>query len=50
MKTVYKALILSPKKDQTLKAYDPGFMAVSEKGLIEEVSKYDLRKKYKNYK
>lgn len=49
MGSIYKALIISPKNKNTLDIYNPGFLVVSQKGVIEEVSEEDPRKKYKNY-
>lgn len=50
MEAIYKALIISPKNKNTLDIYNPGFLIVSKKGFIEEVSKSDPREKYKNYR
>lgn len=49
MGSIYKALIVSPKSKTELKIFAPGFLVVSNVGVIEEVSEKDLRKKYKNY-
>ena len=50
MGSIYKALIVSAKNQKVLDIYEPGFLVVSPKGLIEGISKDDIRRKYKNYK
>ncbi|MFH0838291.1 MAG: guanine deaminase [Patescibacteria group bacterium] len=50
MSSIYKALILSPKNEQTLTIINPGYMIVSKTGLIEYVGTKDPRRKYKGYK
>lgn len=50
MGSIYKALIIFSKNKKTLKTFNPGYLVVSEKGLIEEVSEKDPRKKYKSYR
>ncbi|MDD3647158.1 MAG: guanine deaminase [Candidatus Dojkabacteria bacterium] len=49
MATVYKALIFTPTSDRSLKVYNPGFLAVSDNGKIEEISEENLQEKYENY-
>lgn len=49
MGSIYKALIVSPKSKTELKVFAPGFLVVSNVGVIEDVSEKDLRRKYKNY-
>lgn len=50
MGAIYKSLIISSKKHNTLAIYDPGYLVVSKNGIIEELVKSDPRKKYQNYK
>lgn len=50
MGSIYKALIIFSKNKRTLKILNPGYLVISEKGLIEEVSEKDPRKKYKSYR
>ena len=50
MGSIFKALILSSKNSKKLNIYNKGYLVVSSKGLIEEVTKKDIRKKYKSYK
>jgi guanine deaminase len=49
MKAIYKGLIISPKSKKTLNVLNPGYLVVSEKGEIEEVTRVNPSKKYKHY-
>lgn len=49
MKAIYKGLIISPKSKKTLSVLNPGYLVVSEKGDIEEVTRFNPSKKYKHY-
>lgn len=50
MPSIYKALIITPKNKNSLKVYNPGFLVVSDKGIIEDVCEKDPSKKHKNPK
>ncbi len=49
MKSIYKALIITPKNQTTLNIYHPGYLVVSADGMIEEVTKKNPRSKYRGY-
>ncbi|MBU0975859.1 MAG: guanine deaminase [Patescibacteria group bacterium] len=49
MSTVYKSLIISPNPDKSIKTYNPGYMAISDNGKIEEIREENLHNKYKGY-
>jgi len=49
MNAIYKGLILNPKNNNKLEVFSPGYLVVSSKGIIEELSKKDPRQHYKNY-
>ena len=49
MSKIIKGVILTPTKDEFLKIYNPGYMAVSDLGKIEEISEDDLSVKYSSY-
>jgi len=48
MLKIYKSTIITPKNDKRIEFFNPGYMAVDEKGMIKDISSKDLTKKYKN--
>ncbi len=50
MKAIYKGLIITSKTQSTLKILSPGYLVVSEKGVIEDVTDKNPQKKYGYYR
>lgn len=46
---IYKALLISPSNDRTLEVFNPGYLTVSDEGVILESGSTDPRGRYKNF-
>ncbi|MBC8043184.1 MAG: guanine deaminase [Rhizobacter sp.] len=49
MGVIYKATLLSPETPSKIKAWQQGYLAVSARGVIEDIGQLDLREKYPSY-
>lgn len=49
MGSIFKSLIISSKNSKKINIYNKGYLVISSKGVIEEITKEDIRKKYKSY-
>ena len=46
---IFKGILITSQKNKSLKYYNPGFMAISDKGIIEQISDKNICSKYSNY-
>lgn len=46
MSMIIKGIIITSSSNRTIKSYNPGYLAISEQGIIEEISITDLRPSY----
>mgnify|MGYP006410534337 CR=1 FL=1 len=49
MGKIIKGLIITPTENKTLNIYNPGYIVITDRGVIEYVGKEDVRKKYSSY-
>ena len=49
MGKIFKGIIITSREDKGLDIYKSGFMAVSDKGVIEEICDTDICSKYSSY-